>query len=193
MGVPKIGIVLGTTRANRFSEKAGRWLLNEGAGRADLEFELVDLRDYQMPFFDEQTSPAFAPPQSAVARRWAMKVGEYDGFVFVTAEYNHGAPSVLKNALDYAYNEWQRKPVAFFGYGGVGGARAIEHLRLICIELQMAPISRGVHIAGSDFMKVITGKEPISALTFLPDTATRMFDELSWWAQALAASRSERG
>ena len=98
---------------------------------------MVDLRDHPLPFFDEIASNAWVPTQNAEGVRWQKKVGHYDGYIFVTAEYNHGVPAVLKNALDYAYPEWNRKPAAFFGYGAVGAARAIEQLRLITIELQM--------------------------------------------------------
>ena len=107
---PKIGIILGTTRPTRFSEKAAQWLANIAKQRDDAEFEVVDLRDYPMPFFEEERSPMLAPPKSAIALRWGKKMAELDGYIFVTAEYNQGLPSVLKNALDYAYAEYNRKP-----------------------------------------------------------------------------------
>ena len=94
-----------------------------------MEFDLVDLRDHPLPFFDEIASNAWVPTQNAEGVRWQKKVGHYDGYIFVTAEYNHGVPAVLKNALDYAYPEWNKKPAAFFGYGAIGAARAIEQLQ----------------------------------------------------------------
>ncbi len=100
---------------------------------------MVDLRDYPLPLFDEATGPAMAPPENGIALRFGEKMAELDGYVFVTAEYNRGVPGVLKNALGYVYPERNRKPAAFVGYGGVGGARAVEQLRLVCIQLQRAP------------------------------------------------------
>ena len=98
-----------------------------------------------MPLFAEVASPAYGPPSDAVAQRWQKKVAAFDAYIFTAAEYNRGPTAVLKNALDYAYKEWNNKPAAFVGYGGVGG-RAVEQLRLTAIELQMAPIRNAVHI-----------------------------------------------
>ena len=140
---PRIGIVISTTREGRFGDRPARWIHDIAASRDDLAVELIDLRDYPMPFFAEPASPAYATPKDEVARRWAEKVDSLDGFVFVTAEYNRAPSAVLKNALDYAYREFNRKPAAYVGYGGVGAARAIEQLRLINVELQMAPTRSG--------------------------------------------------
>jgi NAD(P)H-dependent FMN reductase len=165
---PKIGIILGTTRLTRFSEKAAQWLTNIAKQRDDAEFEIVDLRDYPMPFFEEERSPMFAPPKSAVALRWGKKMAELDGYIFVTAEYNHGLPAVLKNALDYAYVEYNRKPATFVGYGSAGAARAVEQLRLVLAELQVATLKHTVHVNAAEFIgMLIHGKtftdSPISA------------------------------
>ncbi len=148
----KIAIIISTTRETRFGDKPAQWIHDIASQRDDLTTEIIDLRDFPMPFFDEVASNAWAPSQNEVAQRWQKKVAEFDGYIFVTAEYNRGSPAVLKNALDYAYPEWNRKVAAFVGYGGVGAARAIEQLRLNAIELQMAPIRTGVHIQGADFM-----------------------------------------
>ena len=137
MSKPKLGIVIGSIRPNRFGGHAAQWIEEIARRRTDFEVELIDLKDYPMPLFAEEASPLYA---HEVARRWQKKVGEFDAFVFTAAEYNRGPTAVLKNALDYAYAEWSNKPVAFVGYGGVGGARAVEQLRLYAIELQMAPI-----------------------------------------------------
>ena len=152
--------------------------------------DLIDLRDYPLPFFDEVATNAWVPTQNAEGVRWQNKVAQYDGFIFVTAEYNHGVPAVLKNALDYAYNEWNRKAAAFFGYGGVGAARAIEQLRLISVELQMAPTRTGVHLAGGDFMAAFREGKSISEFAYLKPTADAMLDELAWWTKALKAARA---
>ena len=189
MPKPKIAVIIGTTRATRFGEKPAKWIYGVAAARGDMDLELVDLRDYPMPFFDEPATNAWMPSKNEVALRWQKKVAEFDGYIFVTAEYNRGAPAVLKNALDYAYPEWNRKPAAYVGYGSVGAARSIEHLRLICIELQMAPIRTGVHIQGADFMAVWQQGKEISELSYLQPNSKSMLDELQWWASALMVAR----
>ena len=187
---PRIGIIMGTTRATRFAEKPARWTQGVAAARGDMDVELIDLRDYPMPFFDEPATNAWMPSKNEVAQRWQKKVAQFDGYIFVTAEYNRGVPGVLKNALDYAYPEWNRKPAAYVGYGSVGAARSIEHLRLICVELQMAPMRTGVHIQGADFMAVWQQGKDINELSYLQQNAKTMLDELHWWASALMAARS---
>ena len=186
----KIAIVISTTRAARFGHKPAQWVHDIAAQRDDIETEIIDLRDFPMPFFDEVASNAWAPSQNPVAQRWQKKVAEFDGYVFVTAEYNRGVPAALKNALDYAYPEWNRKPAAYVGYGSVGAARSIEHLRLICIELQMAPTRTGVHIQGSDFMAVWQQGKGINELSYLQPNVKAMLNELHWWARALMAARA---
>jgi NAD(P)H-dependent FMN reductase len=186
---PRIAIIVSTTRAARFGHKAGQWIHDIAKRRDDMEVEPIDLRDYPLPFFDEVATNAWAPTQNAEGVRWQKRVAQYDGYVFVTAEYNHGVPAVLKNALDYAYPEWNRKAAAFFGYGGVGAARAIEQLRLICVELQMAPIRTGLHLAGMDFMAAMREGKPIAEFAYLKPTADAMLDELVWWTNALKAAR----
>jgi NAD(P)H-dependent FMN reductase len=190
MAKPRIAIIIGTTRATRFGEKAAKWIHGIAAARTDMTFELIDLREYPMPFFDEVASNMWAPSKNEVAQRWQKKVAEFDGYIFVTAEYNRGVPAVLKNALDYAYPEWIRKPAAYVGYGSVGAARSIEHLRLICVELQMAPTRTGVHIQGGDFMAVWQGGKDLKELAYLEKNSKDMLDELHWWASALMAARS---
>lgn len=186
---PKIAIIISTTRATRFGEKPAKWIRDIAAARTDMSVELIDLREYPMPFFDEPASNAWVPSKNEVAQRWQKKVAEFDGYIFVTAEYNRGIPAVLKNALDYAYPEWNRKPAAYVGYGSVGAARSIEHLRNICVELQMAPMRTGVHIQGGDFMAVWQGGKDIKELSYLEKNSQTMLDELRWWASALMAAR----
>jgi len=192
MAKPKIAIIIGTTRAVRFGEKPAKWIYEISSQRDDLDVEMVDLRDYPMPFFDEVASNAWVPSKNEVALRWQKKVAEFDGYIFVTAEYNRGVPAVLKNALDYAYPEWNRKPAAYVGYGSVGGARAIEHLRLIAVELQMAPMRTAVHIQGADFMAVWQQGKDIAELAYLAPNAKEMLDQLAWWANALKAAREAK-
>jgi len=189
MAKPKIAIIISTTRATRFGEKPAKWIHAIAAARTDMSVELIDLRDYPMPFFDEPATNAWVPSKNEVAKRWQKKVAEFDGYIFVTAEYNRSVPAVLKNALDYAYPEWNRKPAAYVGYGGVGAARAIEQLRLMCVELQMTPTRTGLHIQGADFMAVWQQGKDIKELTHLESNAKTMLDELQWWASALMVAR----
>src|SRR5215831_4182299 len=190
MSKSRIGIVISTTRIGRFADKPVEWLWNLASARTDMEFEIIDLRKYPLPFFDETMSPAWGAPKNEIAQRWARKVAELDGFIFVTAEYNHGIPAVLKNALDYAYKEFNRKPAAYVGYGGVGGARAVEQLRMVNIELQMAPTRSAVHIGGADFMGMFLEGKTFADLPHLEPAAQAMLDELSWWVKALKAARA---
>ena len=190
MTTAKIAIINSTTRQVRFGDKPTQWLYDIASKRSDLAFEIIDLRDYPLPFFDEVASNAWAPSTNEVAQRWQKKVAEFDGYIFVTAEYNHSISGVLKNALDYAYPEWNRKPAAFVGYGAVGAARAIEQLRLICVELQMAPTRTGVHIQGGDFMAVWRQGKSLTELEYLQPNVAAMLDELAWWTKALKAARS---
>ena len=191
MAKVKIAVIVSTTRAARFGHKPAQWIAAIASQRDDMVVEVVDLREYPMPFFDEVASNAWVPSQDEVARRWQKKIADFDGYIFVSAEYNRGVPAVLKNALDYAYPEWNNKPAAFVGYGSVGAARAIEQLRLIAIELQMAPIRTGVHIQGADFMAVWKGGKDIADLSYLPQNATDMLDQLAWWANALKVAREQ--
>ena len=189
MAKPKIAVIICTTRATRFSEKPAKWIHGIAAARADMSVELIDLRDYPMPFFDEPASNAWVPSKNEVAKRWQKKVAEFDGYIFVTAEYNRGIPAVLKNALDCAYTEWNRKAAAYVGYGSVGAARSIEQLRLMCVELQMAPTRTGVHLQGADFMAALMQGKDIKEFSYLELNSKTMLDELHWWASALMVAR----
>jgi NAD(P)H-dependent FMN reductase len=191
MAKVKIAVIIGTTRAVRFASKPAEWIAAIASQRDDMIVEVLDLREYPMPFFDEVASNAWAPSHNEVAQRWQKKVAEFDGYIFVSAEYNRGVPAVLKNALDYAYPEWNKKPAAFVGHGSVGAARAIEQLRLIAVELQMAPIRTGVHIQGADFMAVWKGGKDIAELSYLRPNATDMLDQLVWWTNALKTAREQ--
>ena len=186
---PRIGIIIGSTRPTHFGEKPAAWIDDLAGKRTDLQFELLDLRDYPMPLFDEPGSPAWGPIGNEVAQRWAAKLADLDGFILVTPEYNHGPSAALKNALDYAAKEWVRKPVAFVGYGGVGAARAVEQLRLVTAELQMVSVRNAVHIAGSDFLGLWRQGKSFDELPHLAEAATGMLEELAWWTKVLKAAR----
>jgi NAD(P)H-dependent FMN reductase len=193
MRKPRIAIIISTTRAARFGHKPAQWVKDIAAQRDDIETEIVDLRDFPMPFFDEVASNAWAPTQNPVGQRWQKKVAEFDGYIFVTAEYNHGIPASLKNALDYAYPEWNKKAAAFVGYGAVGGARAIEHLRLVAAELQLATVRSGVYIQGADFMAVWKEGKDLKDIGYLQAGVKDMLDQLLWWTKALKTARELGG
>lgn len=190
---PKIAIIIGSTRPTRFADKPAQWILKQAKARTDVDVELVDLRDHPMPFFDEVSTNRFVPSQNPEAVRWQETIGKYDGFIFVVPEYNHSLPAVLKNALDQAYNEWNRKPFAAVGYGALGAARAVEHLRQVGVELQMVSTEATVHIGGGDFFTVspFGHDRPIEEVeaNLLP-YATKLFDELAWWANATMAAKA---
>ena len=189
MNQPRIGIVIGSTREGRFGEKPAHWIQELAQQRKEFGSELIDLRDYPLPFFNEAMPLAYAPAKNEVAVRWADKVASLDGLIVVTPEYNHGPSAVLKNALDHAYKEFNRKPIGFVGYGGVGAARAVEQLRLVAIELQMAPVRNAVHIGQIEFMGVWQQGKRFEDFAHLAQAATAMFDDLAWWANALKGAR----
>jgi len=188
----KIKIIIGSTRPNRFSEKPAHWICQEAKTRDGLDVDLLDLRDYPLPFFDEAPqvlrTGVYVNP---VATRWAHKVNEGDGYIIVSPEYNHAYPAVLKNALDYVYSGWNNKPVGFVSYGGVGGARGVQQLRQVAIELQMAPIRNAVHISREVYMAVMSQPAPVDPDLFKPSKAAAdaLLDQLIWWTKALKAAR----
>ena len=184
----RIGIILGSTRPNRNGEQVARWVYDLAAQRSDAEFELVDLRDYPLPHLDEPLPPSLGQYQHHHTKEWAAKIDSFDGFVMVTPEYNHSTSGVLKNALDYLYAEWNNKAVGFVSYGSAGGTRAVEHLRLVCGELQMADVRQQVALS------FVTEFENYSVFKpgdyNLPALET-LLDQVIAWSGALATLRSE--
>lgn len=193
MTKPRIALIIGSTRKTRFADKPAQWMLAQMQARDDLEVELVDLRDFDLPLFDEVASNMWAPSADARAVAWQKKLAEFDGYVFVVAEYNRSITGALKNALDQAYVEWARKPMGAIAYGSMGGARALEHLRTIAVELQMVPVRHAVHIGGADFFKVhpMGGNAPISEIEgSLAASAKSTLDDIVWWANATKAAKA---
>ena len=191
---PKIALIIGSTRAHRFADLPAAWMKAQADARGDMEVEVVDLRDYPMPLFDEPASNAYMPTSNTVAVAWQKKIASFDGYIFVVAEYNHSVTAVLKNAFDYAAVEWARKPMAAIAYGSMGGARALEHLRAIAVEAQMVPVRNAVHIGGGDFWKVHPGMGGSGNLAdieaaLLPSAAATL-DDLAWWAKATMAAKA---
>ncbi|HUN35259.1 MAG TPA: NAD(P)H-dependent oxidoreductase [Trebonia sp.] len=182
----RIGIILGSTRPNRNGEQVARWVYEIASRRSDAEFELVDLRDYPLPHLDEPLPPSLGQYQNEHTRQWADKIASFDGFVFVTPEYNHSTSGVLKNAIDYLFAEWNNKAVGFVSYGGVGGARAAEHLRLVVGELQMADVRQQVTLS------LLTDFENFSVFKpndYSAGTLGVLLDQVIAWSTALAPLR----
>lgn len=191
---PRIGVILGTTRPSRWGHKPADWIAKKINDDGRMTAEILDLAEFDLPMFDEVASNRWAPSQDPAAVKWQQTLDGYDGFVFVTAEYNHSISGALKNALDQAFNEWGRKPAAIVGYGGVGAARAVEHLRAIAVELRMVNVSSAVHISGGELMKVHPmGGNADGEISEIEDvlmpSATAMLDELTWWSEVLNAAR----
>lgn len=183
----KIGIILGSTRPNRNGEQVANWVYEIASQRDDAEFELIDLRDYPLPHLDEPMSASFGQYQHEHTQVWAEKIASFDGFVMVTPEYNHSTSGVLKNAIDFLYKEWNNKAVGFVSYGGVGGARAAEHLRLICGELMMADVRQQVALSiVTEFENFRVFRPSDFNLTALHT----MLDQVIAWSAALAPLRA---
>jgi NAD(P)H-dependent FMN reductase len=182
----RIGVILGSTRPGRRGEQVARWVMDQARLRSDAEFELVDLADYPLPHLDEPLPPSMGQYQNAHTYEWAATIGRFDGFVFVTPEYNHSTSGVLKNAIDFLYAEWNNKAMGVVSYGAVGGARAAEHLRLIAGELQMADVRTNVALSlftdFENFAELAPGPYQAQAL----DT---LFGEVVRWSEALAPLR----
>jgi NAD(P)H-dependent FMN reductase len=183
---PLIQIVVGSTRRGRASEAVANWLAEIARIRGDLTAQVVDLAVLDLPWLTSSTPPANDRREDG-AQEWADTVAAADGFVFVTAEYNHGYAAPLKNALDLLFSEWARKPAAFLSYGGSGGGiRAVEQLRQVVIELEMVPIRRHVAIP-----RIFGALDEERRLVDAPVAETQlMLDDLVWWAVALADARA---
>lgn len=183
----KIAIIPSTTRPGRFADKPMAWIKAMIEARPDMEATVVDLRDHPLPFFDETAPLSMKPAANAAAQHWDATLAGFDGFVVVLAEYNHSVPGVLKNALDYGFDGWKHKPMGAVAYGGSGGSRSLEHLRLIAINLRMVPVGGAVHIGGADFMGAIKGGD---LPAHLEPSAKGLLDEVAWWARASRDKRS---
>ena len=192
MTKPKIGIILSSTRQSRFADRPAKWVLDIAEARGDADYEIVDLRDYPLPFFDAVGSPRFVPLTDEAQLRFVRKVAEFDGYIFVTAEYNHTLPGVLSNALSFIFNETEKKPAAFVGYGTVGGSRAVEHLRMLAVELSMVPTRFAVHINMEPLLGMLRGGKDFGDYDYLAPTVTTMLDELGWYTRVLKSGRDAK-
>jgi NAD(P)H-dependent FMN reductase len=185
--VTHIGIVVGSTRPGRVGHQVAQWVADHGARRGDATVEIVDVADHALPVFDEPGSPLLGEYEHEHTRAWSRRIAAFDGYVFVTPEYNRSVPAALKNAIDYLYREWNDKAAAFVSYGSnVGGARAVEHLRVIAAGLRLADVRTEVNLSlATDFE---------GYARFAPDPRHEaalglLFTELTAWSGALAALR----
>ena len=191
---PKIAVIIGSTRATRFADKPAQWMLKQAQARDDMTVELVDLRDYNLPLFNEMASNAWMPSQDPAAIAWQTKLAEFDGFIFVVAEYNRSVTGALKNAMDQAAKEWARKPMGAIAYGSMGASSALQHLRIIAVELQMVPVRGAVHIGGADLFAIhpmggnMNGTIEQIEERLLP-AAKGLLDDMVWWAKATLAAK----
>jgi NAD(P)H-dependent FMN reductase len=195
----KIQIIIGSTRPNRFSEKPAHYLFEELKKREDTQAELIDLRHWPLPFYDEPIPPSANKGNyvNPLGKQWADKIGEADGYIMIVPEYNHGYPAVIKNALDWVYPEWNKKPVGFVSYGSALGARVIEQMRQVVIELKMVPLFSSIHIPVEVLMAVRTATAPVDPALFQPlregragDRVERFFSELIDFAKLLKTARN---
>ena len=184
----RIGIIIGTTRPGRNGEGVAKWVHEIAQKRTDAEFELVDIKDFNLPLLDEPVPPSLGQYSKPHTKAWAAKIASFDGYIFVTPEYNHGISGALKNAIDFLFAEWNNKAAGFVSYGSVGGARAVEHLRLVLAEVQIATVRNQVLLSlFSDF-------ENFSV--FKPDahhegSVNAVFDQVIAWGGALKTLRDK--
>jgi len=195
MDKPLIYIILGSSRKGRIGARVAKYILETASKRDDANYELIDLAEWNLPYYNEPGSPMMLQMKGVAfenqkANEWAEKIAAADGFVIVTPEYNHGYPAILKNHLDYTYMGWNNKPVAFVSYsmGPFMGLRVVEQLRLVVAELQMASIRESVAFGSAHeaFDENGVAKEDHSG------HVNRMLDQLMWWTKTLKAGRQEK-
>lgn len=186
MGPLKIAIITGSTRPGRNNQAVARWVDQLAQQRSDARFELVDIADFNLPLFDEPMSPSFGKHTKPHSAAWADKIASFDGYVFVPPEYNHGMSGALKNAIDFLYHEWNNKAAGFVSYGGAGGARAVEQLRLVMAELMVATVRAQVLLSLMFDFENFTTFKPLPVHETELNT---MLDQLIRWAGALRTIR----
>lgn len=185
----KVAIILGSTRPNRNGEAVANWVFELSKKRDDAEFELVDIKDFDLPLLDEPVSPMLGQYTKPHTKRWAETIASFDAYIFVTPEYNHSTSGALKNAIDFLYKEWNNKSAGFVGYGAVGAVRAVEHLRLIMGELQVADVKAQVALSlTTDFENYHVFKPAAHQQRSL----NQMIDQVIAWASALKQLRTEK-
>ena len=183
----KVGIILGSTRPGRNGEAVSQWTYETANKRSDADFELVDIRDFNLPLLDEPIPPSMGQYTKEHTKIWSAKIDSFDAYVFVTAEYNHGIPGALKNAIDFLFKEWNNKVAGFVSYGGAGGVRAVEQLRLVMAELKVATVRTQVQLSLHTDFENFTKFKPAP---FQEKAANTMLDEVIAWGDALKVLRT---
>lgn len=184
----KLAVLTGSTRPGRVNPSVARWVYDLASQRNDAEFELVDIAEFELPLLDEPVPPSQGQYSKPHTKAWAAKIASFDGYVFVTPEYNHGISGALKNAIDFLYGEWNNKAAGFVGYGSAGGVRAVEQLRLVMAEVQVATVRNQVALSlFTDFENYTTFK-PAS---YHEQTLNGMLDQLVAWSGALKSLRGQ--
>lgn len=184
----KIAVIVSTTRPTRVGRKIADWFMNQVKNADDVQFELIDLAELNLPFMSEPESASSGHYTQEEVIKWSKQVAGLDGFIFVTAEYNNGYPAPLKNAIDTLYHEWNRKPVAFVGYGTYGATRAVEQLVDVTAKIGMAPLSK-------TFVSIL---HPWSAVNedgtidekFINGKTEELVSNLKWWGETLKKARN---
>jgi NAD(P)H-dependent FMN reductase len=186
----KLAIIIGSTRPGRNGEAVGKWIHEIAKKRNDVDFELVDVKNFNLPLLDEPVPPSMGQYSKEHTKAWSVKIDSFDAYVFVTAEYNHGIPGALKNAIDFLYKEWNNKVAGFVSYGGAGGVRAVEQLRLVMAELKVATVRSQVTLSLFTDFENFTKFNPAS---FQENSANTMLDEVIAWGRALKTLRTNEG
>ncbi|MFZ4453294.1 NADPH-dependent FMN reductase [Salibacterium aidingense] len=182
----KIAIIIGSTRPGRKGGEVADLVFNLARKRNDAVFHLVDIADYKLPLLDEPKAAVFGQYSKPHTQKWAKTIEGFDGFIFVTPEYNHAPTGALKNAIDYLYEEWNHKAAGFVSYGGNGGVRAVENLRLIMGALMVADVKSQVSLSlFTDFENFNELKPASYQMKVLQD----LFDEVINWSNALKPLR----
>ena len=189
--MPLIKVIVGSTRPGRFGPQPAKWFFDIAKKRHDVTFELLDLQTINLPLLDEAVPPSMQKYANEHTKAWSKIIGEADGFVFVTPEYNHSMSGALKNAIDFLFHEWNYKAAAFVSYGGgAGGSRAVEHLRGVAAEVKLFQIRESVLIPN-----YWTGLNEKGEYQFTPEqeaAANAMLDELVFWTAQFQRSRKEK-
>lgn len=184
----KTAIILGSTRPGRVGEAVAKWVYEIAQKRNDAEYEFIDVKDWNLPFLDEAVPPSQGKYSQAHTKAWAAKIDMFDAFVFVTAEYNHGIPGALKNAIDFIYKEWNNKAAGFVSYGSAGGVRSVEQLRLVMAELQIADVRAQVMLSLFTDFENFSVFKPAAFQVKLVDI---MLDQVVAWGTALKTLRKK--
>lgn len=181
-----VGIIIGSTRPNRVGESVAQWVHENAKKRTDATFELVDIRDFNLPLLDEPMPPSSGNYSREHTKRWSAKIASFDGYIFVTPEYNHGTSGALKNAIDFLWAEWGNKAAGFVSYGSTGGVRAVEHLRLVMAEVEVATVRVQVALSlYTDFENYTLFKPTAHHEKKL----NQVFDQVIAWSKALEQLR----